>query len=84
MSTEILNVKGMTCGGCVSAVTKALKATQGVKDVTVDLGQGKVSVDFDQSMASSADLRNAIGRAGFEVVAGAAAPKSGGSCCGCG
>ena len=81
MRTEILNVKGMTCGGCTSAVTKALKATQGVKDVVVDLSQGEVTVQLDQAGASLADLRVAVSRAGFEVVDKPGSPKAGG-CCG--
>ena len=75
MRTEILNVKGMTCGGCTSAVTKALKATQG------DLSQGEVTVQIDQAGASLADLRVAVSRAGFEVVDKPSSPKAGG-CCG--
>lgn len=82
MRTEILNVKGMTCGGCTSAVTKALQATQGVKDVAVDLEQGKATIRFDEGAASIDDLRGAVTRAGFEVVGTPAPPKSGGGCCG--
>lgn len=83
MRTEILNVKGMTCGGCTSAVTKSLKAMQGVKDVAVDLGQGEVTVQFDQEAASMDDLRGAVSRAGFEVVEKSSGPKAaGGGCCG--
>jgi len=82
MRTEVLNVKGMTCGGCTSAVTKALKATRGVKDVAVDLGQGQVTVQFDESAASNEDLRGAVTRAGFEMVDKPSRPKSGGCCCG--
>lgn len=82
MRTEILNVKGMTCGGCTSAVTKALQATQGVKDVAVDLEQGKATIRFDEGAASIDDLRGAVTRAGFEVVDNPGPPKSGGGCCG--
>ena len=81
MRTEILNVKGMTCGGCTSAVTKALQATQGVKDVAVDLDQGKATIRFDEGAASLSDLRGAVARAGYEVVDKPAAQKSDG-CCG--
>ena len=33
MQTELLKVTGMTCGGCTSNVTHALKAVPGVSDV---------------------------------------------------
>ena len=81
MKTEILNVKGMTCGGCVSAVTRSLKARQGVGQVAVDLARGKVGVEFDPSRNSVADLRTAIEGAGFEVVESQAPPKAGGCRC---
>ena len=80
MRTEVLNVKGMTCGGCTSAVTKALKATRGVEDVAVDLGQGQVTVRFDPVAASTDELRGAVTRAGFEVVDKPSRPTSGGGC----
>jgi len=81
MKTEVLNVNGMTCGGCTSAVTKALKATRGVSNVAVDLEQAQVSVQFDKGAASLDDLRRAITGAGYEVAA-KASPKAAGSCCG--
>jgi copper chaperone len=39
-----LEVTGMTCVHCQSAVLKALKAVSGVQDVEVDLTSGKASV----------------------------------------
>ena len=39
-----LRVEGMTCGHCVSAVTRAVKAVDPEADVQVDLGTGRVRV----------------------------------------
>jgi copper chaperone CopZ len=39
-----LNVSGKTCSSCVRHVTSALKALDGVEDVSVDLIDGKVKV----------------------------------------
>lgn len=44
MSEINLDVSGMTCGSCVKHVTNALKALDGVGDVSVDLAAGKVKV----------------------------------------
>ena len=45
MKTNIeLNVSGMTCGHCKSAVESALKSVSGVSAVSVDLAAGKASV----------------------------------------
>ena len=40
-----LNVSGMTCGHCKSAVESALKSVAGVSTVEVDLAAGKATVD---------------------------------------
>ena len=44
MKTE-LNITGMSCGHCVSAVEKALKTVPGVQDVQVTLQPGKAVVE---------------------------------------
>jgi copper chaperone len=57
-----LRVEGMTCGHCVSAVTRAVKAVDPQANVQIDLGSGRVSVDG----RSSADaLGKAIAEAGY-------------------
>ncbi len=62
-----LNVSGMTCGHCVSAVTKAVKAVPGAEDVTVDLARGEVSVSGNPDPGA---VRSAIAEEGYEVRAG--------------
>ena len=44
MSIE-LNIGGMTCGHCQTAVTKALRSVPGVQDARVDLKTGKAVVE---------------------------------------
>jgi copper chaperone len=77
-----LRVEGMTCGHCVSAVTRAVKAVDPEANVQVDLGTGRVRVDG----RSSADaLGKAIAEAGYPAMpAGAQAPAAArekGGCC---
>jgi len=68
--TSTYQVGGMTCQGCVNAVTRALqRALPGAK-VAVDLAQGKVSVE---GPADDKTVRQAIIDAGYEVK-GAVAP----------
>ncbi len=47
MQTIELNVQGMTCGGCVKHVTKALQSVPGVNQVSVDLASGRARVNSD-------------------------------------
>lgn len=42
----VLNVSNMTCGGCVSQITKVLKEVDGVSDVSVSLENGTAKVSY--------------------------------------
>lgn len=42
---QTFNVEKMMCGGCVSAVEKALQALDGVEKVVVDLDAKTATVD---------------------------------------
>lgn len=46
-NTLELEVAGMTCGHCQSAVLKALKSVAGVQDAQVDLAGGYARVQGD-------------------------------------
>jgi len=67
MQTELLNVTGMTCGGCASKVTHALKAIRGVGDVRVSLPAGEATVQFDERVTSPDQLKSAVKGAGYGV-----------------
>ena len=62
--SEVLNVQGMTCGHCVSAITTAVEALPGVTGVEVDLAAGTVRVD---GSAERATVAAAIDDAGYDV-----------------
>jgi copper chaperone len=83
MRTELLKVSGMTCGGCTSNVTEALKAVSGVDEVNVSLSSGEAMVKYDEALTSPEILRSAVARAGYGVDAGAVAnaPMAKGGCC---
>lgn len=68
MQTELLNVTGMTCGGCTGKVTHALEAVGGVDEVVVSLTGGSASVKFDEHRTSPADLKAAVEQAGYGVT----------------
>lgn len=56
-------VAGMTCGGCVSSVQRAVSAALPDTRVEVSLDEGEVSVDGDHDAAA---VRTAIEDAGFD------------------
>jgi copper chaperone len=59
-----LSVVGMSCGGCVKGVTRALEAA-GFQDVVVNLEAGTATMAGDDRAAAVA----AIEDAGFDVEA---------------
>lgn len=61
-----LEVKGMTCGHCANAVTRALKEIDPSAEVRVDLEAGRVQVE---TSASAEAIAAAVTEAGYEVVA---------------
>lgn len=84
MRSEVLRVTGMTCGGCVSNVTHALKAVRGVGEVNVSLGAGTATVQYDERETSPVDLSVAVTGAGFgvDVTDTPHSLASKGCCCG--
>ena len=68
MSTE-LNIGGMTCGHCQTAVTKALKSVPGVQNAQVDLKTGKAVVEGQADVSA---LLAAVREEGYTVQVHAA------------
>jgi copper ion binding protein len=67
MKTLTIAVRGMSCEGCVRAVTNALQVVQGVKNVEVSLERQEATVTFDDTVAQTADLKLAVEEAGYET-----------------
>ncbi len=61
-------VEGMSCGGCVSSVEKAVKAAVGDAAVGVDLASGILTVEGD---CSESAVRTAVEEAGFTFAGSA-------------
>jgi copper chaperone len=83
MQTEQIKVTGMTCGGCSSKVTKALRAVNGVDNVIVSLSDANATVQYDEKLTSPKQLKSAIQGAGYGVdVSNTPQQSSGKGCCG--
>ncbi len=68
MTKEVLNVNGMSCSHCVTAITSAVGGLDGVTDVVVDLGAKTVTVEFNSDKVSLDGVRQAIEEEGYDVV----------------
>ena len=67
MQTLILNIKGMSCGGCVSAIERAVGELSGVSSVAVDLSAAQAVVVYDDSQVKPSAISTVIEDAGFDV-----------------
>lgn len=78
-----LSVKDMTCGHCVSAVTRAVKAVDPQAEVQVDLGSKRVRVE---GRSPADELIRALDAAGYlaaPVTAQMPETRARKGCCGC-
>lgn len=83
MKRDVLNVAGMTCGGCVTSVTRALTALPGVTGVTVSLPRKQVEVQYDEGKTTTDAMRRALQTAGYSIgTAPAVTSPARGGCCG--
>ena len=67
MTTTTVQVKGMTCGHCVNAVTEEVSKVEGVTSVDVDLESGKVTIASTSALDEGA-IAAAVDEAGYELV----------------
>jgi copper chaperone len=67
MTERTYTIRGMSCGGCVNSLTRVLKAVPGIEPIKVEVG--KAHLRIDEATVTSQTVKDAVGRAGFEVVA---------------
>lgn len=79
-------VNDMTCGHCVSMITKAVQRIDPAAKVVIDLSSKRVEISSTNAVAS--ELKVAIEAAGYTPVeaspsTSSPAPAKAGGCCGC-
>lgn len=64
-----VEVKGMTCGMCVSSITKELESTEKVSGISVNLDDKKARFEeVKGKKISDSEIKAAIQKAGYEAV----------------
>lgn len=63
-----LNISGMTCTGCESAVQEAIDAFDGVYSSKADHTKGVAILELDSIKINIADLKLAINDLGYEAT----------------
>ena len=69
METIRLNITGMSCGHCKSAVENALRRQSGVRTAEVDLERGTAQVEYDSAAVTLAQLTDAVAEEGYTAEA---------------
>lgn len=73
---QSLPVLEMTCAACAVSVESMLKATAGVKDVSVNFANQTALVEFDPTVAKPVDLQNAVRSIGYDLVVDVEDPQA--------
>lgn len=68
-SALVLSVSGMSCGSCVRHVREALLGVDGVREVDVNLEQGRATIEYDAARTEVEAMVAAVGKAGYAASA---------------
>lgn len=63
-----LQIKGMTCSACSSALERSLNKLDGINQASVNLATEKAAVNYDSEKLTIDDIKARVARAGYEVV----------------
>ena len=63
---KTFTISGMSCGGCVNSLTRVLKSVPGIEPLKIEVG--KAQLRLDDARVTSQVVKDAVSRAGFEVV----------------
>jgi len=63
----VIEVPRMVCGGCANKIENAFKSTKGVLKVNANFKEKIVTVDFNPSIVSSANVVKVITNLGYET-----------------
>ncbi len=62
-----LRIEGMTCGGCVARVERALQSVEGVAHARVNLTTQVAAIDFNEQSPDRSALIEAVRSAGYDA-----------------
>ncbi len=67
MSTHTYNVHGMHCASCAQIITRKIAALPHVRDASVNYGNEKARIDFDESMTGVDEFNEEIAKLGYAL-----------------
>lgn len=60
-------VSGIHCTGCTGRIERVLAKREGISSVSGNASTKVVTVDYDPSILTEADIKSAIAKIGFEL-----------------
>ena len=63
---KTFTISGMSCGGCVSSLTRVLSSVPGIEPIKIEVGKAQLKID--DSRVSTQTVKDAVARAGFAVT----------------
>jgi copper chaperone CopZ len=69
LETRSLVIAGMGCDNCVRKLERALRAKDGVKEVSVDGIAGRATVTFDRTRTNIPELQQVVAKSGYRADA---------------
>ena len=68
MKDIVYTVPEMSCEHCVKTIKNALISLNGIKNVDIDLKEKKVSITFEPTLVSDADIRVELDKLGYAIL----------------
>lgn len=65
MKKERFDITGMSCSACSNRIQKAISALQGVDETNVNFLKNSMTVNYDESTISTADIINTVTHIGY-------------------
>lgn len=67
MKSKSYDIEGMTCAACASAIERAVKKLDGIKEASVNLAVEKLQVEYNDERLSSQTIVEAVEKAGYHA-----------------
>jgi Cu+-exporting ATPase len=68
MEKDTIKISGMTCAACAQRVQKAVGKIEGVATANVNFATEKLSIEYDNQIASIPVIKEAVEKAGYGVI----------------
>ena len=68
MLSKTFEIEGMTCASCVQSIEKSVGKLAGVSKVAVNLATEKMTVTFDEELASVSNIIGAVTDTGYKAI----------------